>query len=172
MNNYVVVDTMMKRLSGLGIKLWAVLAVLGISAGLLTLSAAQIQIGSSSSSGVNGGLTSAICLVFSTVRNIIFILGLTLLILGGALYAGANLMPSSQKGGFQGYGMAMIIGGVIGVAIAVAAPFILNLVVSTNSNASGLTISSSQSSGTGIGSFSNNVCGYTGGGGSGILPLS
>lgn len=142
------VDFMMERL-GFGRKLWMMLAVLGVSAGLVTISAAQAQ----------AGLTSALCLVFNTIRNVIFILGLTLLILGGALYAGANLMPSSQKGGFQGYGMAMIIGGVIGVAIAVAAPFILNLVVSTNQSASGLTINSSQSSGT-IGNFANNVCGH------------
>ena len=153
------VDAMIERLTGFGRKLWMTLAVLGVFAGLITVSAAQVQ----------SGLTSAICLVFNTIRNIIFILGLTLLILGGALYAGANLMPSSQKGGFQGYGMAMIIGGVIGVAIAVAAPFILNLVVSTNQSAPGLTINSSQSSGT-FGAFSNNLCGHGTGGGVGGIP--
>lgn len=82
-----------------------------------------------------GGSTVAVlCTIFNTVRNVIFLLGLTLMILGGALYAGANIMPSQSKGGFQGYGMAMIIGGVIGVAIAIAAPFILNILVSTNPN--------------------------------------
>jgi hypothetical protein len=83
-----------------------------------------------SQSAVASGATGAICTVFNTVRNIIFLLGLTLMILGGALYAGANIMPSQSKGGFQGYGMAMIVGGVVGVAIAVAAPFVLNLLVS------------------------------------------
>jgi hypothetical protein len=82
-------------------------------------------------SGVASGATGAICEVFNTVRNVIFLLGLTLMILGGALYAGANIMPSQSKGGFQGYGMAMIVGGVIGVAIAVAAPFVLNLLVTS-----------------------------------------
>ena len=85
--------------------------------------------GTTGASGVASGATNAICQVFNTVRNIIFLLGLTLMILGGALYAGANIMPSQSKGGFQGYGMAMIVGGVIGVAIAVAAPFVLNLLV-------------------------------------------
>jgi hypothetical protein len=84
----------------------------------------------SQGTAVASGATNAICTVFNTVRNIIFLLGLTLMILGGALYAGANIMPSQSKGGFQGYGMAMIIGGVVGVAIAVAAPFVLNLLVS------------------------------------------
>lgn len=93
--------------------------------------------------GVQGGATNALCLVFNTVRNIIFLLGLTLMILGGALYAGANIMPSQAKGGFQGYGMAMIIGGVVGVAIAVAAPFVLNLLVSTSGTGSVLGYSGS-----------------------------
>jgi hypothetical protein len=80
-----------------------------------------------------GGATGAanvLCAVFNSVRNIIFLLGLTLMILGAALYAGANIMPSAQRGGFQGYGMAMIIGGVVGLVIAIAAPFVLNLLVS------------------------------------------
>src|SRR5271170_416814 len=94
------------------------------------------------------GATSAICTVFNTVRNIIFLLGLTLMILGGALYAGANIMPGNSKGAFQGYGMSMIIGGVIGVAIAVAAPFVLNLVVGAG-GASGSLIGS-QGIGSGV----------------------
>jgi hypothetical protein len=91
-----------------------------------TLVASQ---GATGGSAAGAGASSAICLVFETVRNVIFLLGLTLMILGGALYAGANIMPSQSKGGFQGYGMAMIVGGVIGVAIAIAAPFVLGLLV-------------------------------------------
>lgn len=83
---------------------------------------------------VNSSITNTLCNVFTTIKNVIFLLGLTLMILGGAIYAGANLMPSQSKGGFQGYGMAMIIGGVIGVAIAVAAPFVLNLLLQSNPN--------------------------------------
>ena len=91
------------------------------------------------------GASSALCVVFNSVRNIIFLLGLTLMILGAALYAGANIMPASAKGGFQGYGMAMIIGGVVGVAIAIAAPFILNLLVGIGGNTSGLLTQTSAS---------------------------
>lgn len=91
------------------------------------------------------GATSAICTVFNTVRNIIFLLGLTLMILGGALYAGANLLPSTAKGGFQGYGFAMVIGGVVGVAIAIAAPFILNLLLQTAGTNSVLTSTTTSS---------------------------
>lgn len=108
-------------------------AMLGFFA---TLFAAQ-------SNAAVSGATNAICVVFNTVKNIIFLLGLTLMLLGAALYAGGNIMPSSSRGAFQGYGMSMIIGGVVGVAIAVAAPFILNLIVQAGSGSSSSTAGSS-----------------------------
>jgi hypothetical protein len=86
-------------------------------------------------SGVGSNVLNAICTIFNTIKEVIFVLGLALMILGGAIYAGANLMPSQSRGSFQGYGMAMIIGGIIGVAIAVAAPYILNLVITVSGSA-------------------------------------
>ncbi|MCL4373319.1 MAG: hypothetical protein M1360_00815 [Candidatus Marsarchaeota archaeon] len=100
---------------------------------------AYIQVGSSSTPGSGstggtsgtppnlGGATNAICSVYTTVESIIFILGLTLMILGGALYAGAHVLPGQTRGSVQGYGMGMILGGVIGVIIAVAAPYVLSI---------------------------------------------
>ncbi|MDE1865506.1 MAG: hypothetical protein KGH94_02615 [Candidatus Micrarchaeota archaeon] len=93
-------------------------------------------------SAASSAVLQVICSIFNTIKTVIFVIGLALMILGGAIYAGANLMPSQSRGSFQGYGMAMIIGGVIGVAIAVAAPFILNTVVKV-SGASGQVISGS-----------------------------
>ncbi len=83
---------------------------------------------------VSAGISGALCNVYNTVRNVIFLLGLALAILGGAVYALGTMMPSSHKGGIQGYGIGMIIGGIVGIAIAVAAPYLLNLVVSSNAN--------------------------------------
>ncbi|MGC8495991.1 MAG: hypothetical protein ACP5MX_02175 [Candidatus Micrarchaeia archaeon] len=74
----------------------------------------------------------AICNLYNTVHSVIFILGLTLMILGGALYAGAHVMPSQSKGTLQGYAMGMVLGGVIGVIIAVISPYILQLITSNN----------------------------------------
>jgi len=76
---------------------------------------------------------NAICVVYNTVVSVVFILGLALMVLGGAVYAGAHVLPGSTKGTAQGYGMGMLIGGVIGVAIAVVAPYILQ-VISGNAN--------------------------------------
>jgi predicted phage tail protein len=92
-----------------------------------TVSAAQ--------SSITKTITSVICPIYVAVNTGIFILGLTLMILGGALYAAAHIMPAASKGSIQGYGMSMIIGGVIGVIIAELAPYILGLLTSTSSSA-------------------------------------
>ncbi len=74
---------------------------------------------------------SVICSIITLYQDVaaaIFVIGLMLMILGGALYAGAHLMPSQQRGSLQGYGMGMVLGGVIGIIIAVLAPFILQVI--------------------------------------------
>jgi hypothetical protein len=110
----------------------------------------------SGASSVSTAVMKTICNIFNTIKEVIFVLGLALMILGGAIYAGANLMPSQSRGGFQGYGMAMIIGGIIGVAIAVAAPFILNTIVSA-SGASGSYVASGAVAGGGTGGVNGKV---------------
>ncbi len=79
-------------------------------------------------------ISSVICPIYIAVNTGVFILGLTLMILGAALYAAAHIMPGQSKGSIQGYGMGMIIGGVIGVIIAELAPYILGLLTSTSSS--------------------------------------
>lgn len=98
-----------------------VLIALSVIAGLGLVTGAQ--------SNASLAVLATVCNVFNTIKNVIFILGLTLMLLGAAIYSGANLMPSQSRGPFQGYGMSMIVGGVVGTAIAVASPFILNTVV-------------------------------------------
>ena len=94
----------------------------------------------SASSGGGGGSTSnasysVLCNLYSaysTVQTAIFVLGILLMILGGALYAGSHIMPGQSKGTMQGYAMGMILGGVIGVVIAVIAPYIFSLIVGSS----------------------------------------
>ncbi len=69
-----------------------------------------------------------LCGVYNNVHNIIFLLAIVLVIMGGALYAGANIMPSASKGAIQGYGMGFILGGVVGVIISILAPYIIGIV--------------------------------------------
>ena len=101
---------------------------------LMLLSFLTLASASASASSLTTMISSDICPIYVAVNTGIFILGLTLMILGGALYAAAHIMPASSKGSMQGYGMGMIIGGVIGVAIAETAPYILGLLTSTSSS--------------------------------------
>ncbi len=71
-----------------------------------------------------------ICDVYNVVKTAVFVLGLTLLVLGAALYAGGNIAPGNLKGSIQGYGMGMIMGGIVGVILAVIAPWILQAITS------------------------------------------
>jgi hypothetical protein len=136
-----------------------------LSLGLVTVGqhsiSYQAQTGSSTSSNAISTIQNVICNVFNTIKSIIFILGLTLMLLGAALYSGANLMPAQQRGPIQGYGMSMIMGGVVGVAIAVAAPFILNVVVNANPSASTLNLTSSSNLPGGV---AGQVCSSSGSG--------
>lgn len=89
--------------------------------------------------GSANGVVGAICNVYYIVNTIVFILALTLMILGGALYAGAQILPGQSRGQVQGYAMGLIFGGVVGAIIAVLAPYILSIVYG-NSVASILSI--------------------------------
>jgi fumarate reductase subunit D len=73
-------------------------------------------------------VTCQLVQIYSQVLTAIFVLGLMLMILGGALYAASHIMPGQSKGQLQGYGMGMVIGGVIGVVIAVIGPYALSLI--------------------------------------------
>ena len=85
-----------------------------------------------SQSATANSSNSVLCNLYSayyTVQTAIFVIGILLMILGGALYAGSHVMPGQSKGTMQGYAMGMILGGVIGVVIAVIAPYIFGLIV-------------------------------------------
>lgn len=79
------------------------------------------------------GVCNAIFGIYSDVETVIFVLALVLIVLGGGLYAGSNLLPSQTKGQIQGYGMSMIIGGVVGILIYFLAPYILTTLGVPNS---------------------------------------
>lgn len=100
----------------------------------LVVSLSGVLMASAYSQTASSALTGAICNVYNTIRNVIFLLGIALVVLGGAIYALGTIMPSSHKGGTQGYGMGMIIGGILGIAIALAAPYVLSVIISSTSN--------------------------------------
>jgi hypothetical protein len=71
---------------------------------------------------------SLLCSVYSAVHNVIFLLCILLMMFGAAMYASGHAMPGAHKTQFQNYGMGLIIGSLIGVTLAVLAPFILHAI--------------------------------------------
>ena len=100
----------------------------GAAAGCVVVTSYACVSGASRCVNQTEAITLPLCGIYNTVHSVVFLLGIVLIILGGALYAGAHIMPSQSKGAVQGYGMGFIMGGIIGVIIAVLAPYIIGLV--------------------------------------------
>lgn len=81
-------------------------------------------------------MSSVLCAFYSTIMSVIFILAVLLMVLGGALYAGSTIMPAQLKGQLQGYAYGMLMGGVVGLIIVLAGPYILKMIVGTSSTVS------------------------------------
>ena len=101
----------------------------------LTLGFSSIVLGTSSAPG-STQMSSVLCAFYSTIMNVIFILAVLLMVLGGALYAGSTIMPAQLKGQLQGYAYGMLMGGVVGLVIVLAGPRILTMIVRNSSKVS------------------------------------
>ncbi len=94
------------------------------------------QFGSGASAPGSAQMSSVLCAFYSTIMNVIFILAVLLMVLGGALYAGSTIMPAQLKGQLQGYAYGMLMGGVVGLVIVLAGPRILTMIVRNSSKVS------------------------------------
>ncbi len=112
-------------------------------------------------------LTNTLCGIITAISQIVGVLAIFMFILGGTLYAFAHLLPAAGniKGAAQGWGMSVLMGGIIMIILYGLAPFIVNTVIqfSTGSASSGLGIGS-------IGYVSCPLGGSGSSGGSGIIP--
>ncbi|MCL5089941.1 MAG: hypothetical protein M1382_02095 [Candidatus Marsarchaeota archaeon] len=90
---------------------------------VLSVSSAQFGGGTA---GTN--ISSTLCNVEQTVMSVVFVLGLTLMVLGGAMYAAAHILPGNFKGALTGYGMGMIIGGIAGLILSLMGPYVIQLI--------------------------------------------
>ena len=79
----------------------------------------------------SGGL-GAICTIYVILNTAVFVLALALMIIGGAVYAGAGVLPGQTRGVVQGYAMGLIIGAIVGAIIVLVAPYILNTIVTAS----------------------------------------
>jgi hypothetical protein len=74
---------------------------------------------------VQGTIANVLCPIYEGLHTGVFIIGLALIVLGGVLYAVSHVGGGSLKSTLQGYGIGMIMGGIIGIIISVLAPFIV-----------------------------------------------
>ena len=79
-------------------------------------------------------IVTPLCSIYTAVHEGVFILGLLLMIIGAIMYALAHVMPGQTKGSLQGYGMGLILGGIVGVIIAELAQPILNTIIGGSFN--------------------------------------
>ncbi len=79
---------------------------------------------------------NVLCGIVTTVSQVLSILALMMFILGGTLYAFAHLLPATGtfRGNMQGWGMGMLLGGIIALILYIIAPFIVNSLISVNPN--------------------------------------
>ncbi|MCL4375587.1 hypothetical protein M1394_02200 [Candidatus Marsarchaeota archaeon] len=85
-------------------------------------------------------LTSNLCNVVNTVRTVVGIFALVLFVVGGVLYAAAHFLPSAGnlRSGLQGWSLGMIMGGIIGLILVLAAPWIVSTVAGFGSSISSI----------------------------------
>ncbi len=75
-------------------------------------------------------LSTSLCGIVGDIRTVIGIIAILLFITGGALYAGAHMLPAAGnlRGNLQGWSMGMIIGAVVGIILVLLAPTLLSVI--------------------------------------------
>ncbi len=78
-------------------------------------------------SGISSGIQIQICGLIGIISSVIGILAIFLFVFGAVLYAVAHMLPAAGniKGSAQGWGMGMLIGGVIGIILYLLSSFII-----------------------------------------------
>ncbi len=111
------------------------------------MSIANAQFGGTGTSTGVSTVENTLCGIYNDIHNLVFIIALVLIVLGGILYAGAHMVPGDTRGKLQGYSWTMIIGGIVGIIIVLLAPYLVGLFA----NSSGAGTFSVSSCGAGLG---------------------
>ncbi len=78
---------------------------------------------------VIGPIILTLCSVYAKARNGMFMLCILLMVFGATMYSLAQVMPASHKKSTESYGLSMIVGSIIGMTLALLAPYILKAIV-------------------------------------------
>ncbi len=78
-------------------------------------------------------LSTSLCGIVGSIQTVIGVIAILLFITGGALYAGAHMLPAAGnlRGNLQGWSMGMIVGAVVGIILVILAPTLIKTIGST-----------------------------------------
>jgi len=89
-------------------------------------------------SDVSSNITSQLCNIKSLINAIIPTVALIMFLLAGLIYAAGQTFGAEMKAKSQGWAMSLLVGGIIGIVIAVMAPWLVNLFIGMQGDTGGL----------------------------------
>ena len=79
----------------------------------------------------SSSLTSTLCSVIAVIATVIGVIAIFMFVLGGILYSFAHFLPAAGnlKGSMQGWGMGMLMGGIVMLILYLLAPFVVGKII-------------------------------------------
>jgi len=78
-------------------------------------------------SGTASTISSALCDIQNLIKGVLPTLALIMFFLAAVAYAAGQAFGAEMKAKAQGWAMSLIVGGMVGIILAVIAPFIVNV---------------------------------------------
>ncbi|MCL5430039.1 MAG: hypothetical protein M1504_01010 [Candidatus Marsarchaeota archaeon] len=98
---------------------------------LFILPAGQTYSPSNLGEASSSPFTGEVCSVYYAIESVFIIVTLVIMLIGAGMYAFSHVLPGTARGPIQSYAFGMFIAGVVGVALGVAAIYIISLVTNT-----------------------------------------
>ncbi len=88
------------------------------------------------SSNASTTIQSTLCGIISTISSVIFIIAIFMFVLGAILYGVAHMFPAAGnlKGSTQGWGIGMIVGGIVAIVLYLLSSFIITHLAALSNN--------------------------------------
>ncbi len=88
-------------------------------------------------SAVASGITSQLCQIRNLIVGIIPTIALIMFLLAGLVYAAGQTFGAEMKAKAQGWAMSLLVGGIIGIVLAVVAPMLVDTFMNMGGGMSG-----------------------------------
>ena len=91
-------------------------------------------------SSVASNISNQLCNIRNLITGIIPTIALIMFLLAGLAYAAGQTFGAEMKAKAQGWAMSLLVGGIVGILIAVVAPFLVNVFIGMGGGISGATV--------------------------------